>query len=115
MANENGKTTRTRDWVTLHEDTSLALDGVEFRIDRMSRELKRLLGNHQNAAPIMQLLTRPNDGYAAMIAKRTVLAVKVTQYAAKVAEMSEQTVSEIPLNPDDESTTVANGVVAGVA
>jgi hypothetical protein len=107
--NGNGNT-RKRDYAELLDDASLKLDGLDARIARSERELRRLLGGHQNAEAIMQLISRPGDGYAVNVGKRAVLARQVDVYRAGLErEQREngQTVSEIPVSPEPNGHPVA--------
>jgi hypothetical protein len=109
--------TRERDYGRLLDDASLMLDGIDARIAKQDRELRRLLGNHQNAAQIMQMISRPGDGYAASVGKRAILDAKMNEYRRGLARQRaenppEVKVSDIPVNPDDHSSDVPNGKVA---
>lgn len=111
-ANQTNQTpvTRERDYARLLDDASLMLDGMDSRIARAERELQNLLGNHQNASKIMQLISRPGDGYAASVGKRAILNAKVREYQRGLDRQNAeaaQTVSDVPVNPDDTSKDVA--------
>lgn len=109
---QNGQTTSTRqrDYASLLDNAQLMRDGLQLRLDRMENELRRLLGGHQNANQVMQLLTRSGDGYAVLTAKSTMLDAKIAQYTTGLAEQKRETevqaVSDIPVNPDDTSKDV---------
>lgn len=110
-ANQTNQTTvtRERDYARLLDDASLMLDGMDARLVKAEAELRRLLGNHQNAVQIMQLISRPGDGYAASVGKRAILNAKVREYQRGVDRQraeTAQTVSDIPVNPDDASKDV---------
>jgi hypothetical protein len=98
MATKNGNVsvTRTRDYARLLDDATLMRDGLEMRETRIMRELDRLLGNHEAKPKIMQLITRPGDGLAAVIGKRSVLDAKVRGYERALAERTEDGVEQAP-------------------
>ncbi len=111
MARTNGSTEvkRERDYATLLDDAMLRMDGYSARLSRSERELRRLLGNHQNANQIMQVITRPRDGYGAVSGQMTMLAAKIKLYERGFMEQNAgRTVVAIPVNPDDDSADVVD-------
>src|SRR5215467_10816365 len=121
--NETSTGQPTRDWERLIDDAQLMLDGAAARIERTEREIRRLLGGHQNAAQIMQILgmesgRQPHETYGAMIGKRLGIEAKLKTYRSGQQNEQARTVSSVPVNPDDTSkdvtveTPAENGKVA---
>lgn len=100
------KPSRQRDYARLLDDERLRRDGLQLRLDRAEVELNRLLGGHQNAAQIMQLVTRPGDGYAAMVGKAAIMDAKIATYTAGLEEQEAEIARKLtamPVNPADHS------------
>lgn len=83
MSNTNNGSRQPKsksDYAALLDDAQLRYDGLMARRARAETELNRLLGNHQNAEQIRQLILRPNDGFAATVGKLAVVDANVKRY-----------------------------------
>ncbi|SRR6266700_4036353 len=81
---QNGTKTRApkaaSDYVAMLDDAALKLEGLEARRNRAEAELNRLLGNHENAEKIRQLILRPGDGFAVTVGKAAILDAQAKRY-----------------------------------
>lgn len=107
-ANGNGKAAaRTKaptDYAKMLDDWELRADGLEMRRDRAERELRKLLGGHQNANQIMQIITRPGDGYGATVGKLAIADAQVKRYARLLADNTVTPVETVPTAPPASDT-----------
>lgn len=107
--NGNGKSaTKTKaptDYGKAFEEWDDRAEGLERKVERSERELRRLLGGHENATKIMQIIDRPHDGYGALVARRTV-AIHMRDRAKRLLDASTVTpVVSIPIAPTNGETS----------
>lgn len=98
------------DYAALLDDAQLRADGLEMRRERSERELRRLLGGHENANQIMQVITRPGDGYGSTVGKLAVVTAAVQRYQRLVDANAESTeTTEVPLTPTEATEPATAG------
>jgi hypothetical protein len=101
------------DYAKLLDDAELMRDGLQLRVDRSTRELNRLLGEHPRAAEIRQLFDRTAVNYGKLqLAER-----QVTRYTRLVADQTVTEVTAPPTTPptDSERASAAHEAAAATA